>query len=365
MRNHLVVQPSMHTHPSHSLHNTAHLHLSLIIITYSNYILLSLNMPDGSNNGTSPLSNSARRLLLEFPISSHSLFNQDQSAETAIHDSTVSDRLEALGQEVQSLARELSEERQRQLELQLQLDILVAQPAPTGGASSIPVPVPGNVARPNIPIHNLFSILPKVTYTEQHEEEFERSLEYIGVQRKILRALDRHDTVLTAKAAYTWTRASAPNGRLPRPKHALRLCYYMRSLGYDTFASVKNIRDSASRVTKSMLRLLVANPNSETRGVGYDYLYWMQYIGSGAVVPKPYKALSHSRPHLGSRGCFVADALDMERSFPAELINAQLEEVGSEPVHIRGGEAQPSHPLHPGEDAEEGRAAYVAPSSPH
>ncbi|KZM23583.1 hypothetical protein ST47_g5267 [Ascochyta rabiei] len=355
-------------------------------------------MPDGSNNGTSPLSNSARRLLLEFPISSHSLFNQDQSAETAIHDSTVSDRLEALGQEVQSLARELSEgrrlssqytlaravshvntqlsticnladhtnaERQRQLELQLQLDILVAQPAPTGGASSIPVPVPGNVARPNIPIHNLFSILPKVTYTEQHEEEFERSLEYIGVQRKILRALDRHDTVLTAKAAYTWTRASAPNGRLPRPKHALRLCYYMRSLGYDTFASVKNIRDSASRVTKSMLRLLVANPNSETRGVGYDYLYWMQYIGSGAVVPKPYKALSHSRPHLGSRGCFVADALDMERSFPAELINAQLEEVGSEPVHIRGGEAQPSHPLHPGEDAEEGRAAYVAPSSPH
>ncbi|KAJ4359205.1 hypothetical protein N0V95_002371 [Ascochyta clinopodiicola] len=256
-------------------------------------------------------------------------------------------------------------ERQRQLEVQLQVDASVTEHAPAGGTSSIPVPTPGNVAKPNTLARNLVSELSKVTYKEQHEEEFERSLEYVRVQRKILDCLQKHDTILTARAAYTMTRAIVPQGQLPEPMQALRLCYYMRSLGYDTFASIKNVRDPTNRATTAMLRLLVANPASETRGVGYDHLYWMQYIESGAVFSKPYKALSPSRPQLGTRGRLIAHTLDMGPSFTADLINAQLEEVGPEPVSLRGGGTQPLNPLDPAEDAEAWRPAYEAQRSPH
>jgi hypothetical protein len=132
-----------------------------------------------------------------------------------------------------------------------------------------PRPVPRPIRRQ--PARTVVPLLLVPAYREQHEAEFERSLEYVQVQVKILKALEEHDTVLDPQTAYTWTLEIAPPGKTPEFLQALRLCYYMRSYGYDTYASIR--RYNNPEYCGSIIRLLLADPKSEQRGVGYDHLY--------------------------------------------------------------------------------------------
>ena len=345
-------------------------------------------MSNNFSNDMPYLSNSARRIVHEFPIR-RSLFDQHGSAETAIRNLTGS-RNDELVQDIERLAREVSEGRRlggqntftravadavtqllaisnaansvnavhrRRAELQTQIDALNTQ---HNSPASVPASEPSTL---NMPVGNLVSVLPKIEYREQHEKEFERSLEYVHVQRKILKALENRDTVPTAKEAYTWTKSIVPKGQRPTPQQALRLCYYMRSLGYDTFASVKTSYDPIKRVKTTSLRLLIANADSEKRGVGYDHLYWAHDLRTGAVLPRPYSLLRQStQGSINTRRNALANILDLGPSFSAETIYEQFreQEQRNESVQMRGGESQTTLSDDSDEESEALRAAVEA-----
>jgi hypothetical protein len=62
----------------------------------------------------------------------------------------------------------------------------------------------------------------------------------------------------------------------PAAQEALRLCYYMRSQGYDTYARINNNR---------MLNLYLANPRFNDRGKDVDACYWQQNLVTNASTP--------------------------------------------------------------------------------
>lgn len=125
-----------------------------------------------------------------------------------------------------------------------------------------------------------------VLYQEQHEKEFKRSLKYIKTQRRILKRLDKRDNAITAPEACKWLANIVPKDQTPQPAQALRLCYYMRSFGFDTFTTIKPSCDPETGVDNTALQLLVANPNSKQRDIGHDHLYWAQQIGTGEVFAR-------------------------------------------------------------------------------
>jgi hypothetical protein len=135
-------------------------------------------------------------------------------------------------------------------------------------------------------------------YREQHEKEFERSFEYLQIQRRILKYVDKRGTAITAQQAYKWTANIVAKYHTPQPIQALRLCYYMRSFGFDTFAVIKPTCDPETGVDDTSLKLFVANPNSKQRGMGHDHLYWAQRIGTGKVTVRPYDTERSTRPRL-------------------------------------------------------------------
>lgn len=139
-----------------------------------------------------------------------------------------------------------------------------------------------------MPAQAIVPVLPTTTYKEQSEKEFERSLKYVRVQRRILKHLEKHDMVLAAKTAHMWT-ADSTKGRWPEPLQALRLCYYMRSLGFDTFAHIDpTVRKKGDRRAMFM-SLFIANPDSKKRGTGHDHLYWAQELITGIPYPNAYR----------------------------------------------------------------------------
>lgn len=140
-----------------------------------------------------------------------------------------------------------------------------------------------------MPNDALVPILRRTTYKEQHEKEFERSLEYVQVQCRILKHLDKQNIAITPRQAYKWTVNIVPRSQQPQPIQALRLCYYMRSLGFDTFANIKPSHDSENGTDTTMLRLFVVNPKSEKRGLGHDHLYWVQGVRTGEIIPNAYR----------------------------------------------------------------------------
>lgn len=300
-------------------------------------------MSDEFRDDTSDLPSRSRRLLHEFPMASSSLFDQTESA------AEVTRHLNNLREDVERLARNLSTGsmhggdatftrgvaaiaqlltllsyvdslntvRAERAEVRTQLARVTTQLA--AGYRYDPVTpygplAPKELMKPKMPVRNLVSVLPKTKYREQSEKEFERSLEYVQVQRKILEALETHDTVLTAKEAYAWTKSIVPEGQPPKPEQALRLCYYMRSLGYDTFASIEGI---------SML-LFLANADSEKRGLGHDHLYWVHNLRTGEAAPKAYSLLRR----LSTQGALSGNPLvDIPGPSAASRTNVNEQEV--------------------------------------
>jgi hypothetical protein len=182
---------------------------------------------------------------------------------------------------------------------------------------------------------SLVSTLPKVKYREQHEEDFERSFEYVQVQRKILKSLAKHDTALDSRTAYQWTLATVPQGKgQPTAHQALRLCYYMRSLGYETFASFGKQYDHIKNTRTVSLRLFVANEDSEKRGMAHDYLYWVQDLDTGEIIYKAYK-LRQSTLASELRGNTLHE-VDLGPPFNIETFGQQAGQQAS----LRGGQAR-------------------------
>ncbi len=121
----------------------------------------------------------------------------------------------------------------------------------------------------------LVPVLQKTPYSEQVEEGAERTLEYVKVQRAVLKFLDDNSTeALAPLQAQRWTEAIEPNTKKPKAIEALRLCYYMRSQGYDTYADIKN----------GMISLFVVNPDSMYRHERCDHLYWKQDYKTNLIV---------------------------------------------------------------------------------
>lgn len=128
---------------------------------------------------------------------------------------------------------------------------------------------------PRKPTVTVASALPKIAYTEQDDTKgTERTLEYIAVQRALLKYLETWaaDT-LSADQASKWTQAIEPITKEPKAKDAVRLCYYMRSQGFDTYAVIKN----------GIVSLFVVRQLSTTRGDGHDLLYWKQHVTTNLV----------------------------------------------------------------------------------
>lgn len=201
------------------------------------------------------------------------------------------------------------------------------------------LPLPPRSAQ-NAPIQVVIPTLPATTYKEQSEKEFERSFAYVHVQCKILKSLEDR-IALTPRTAYFWTSEIVPKDRWPEPLQALRLCYYMRSLGCDTYAHISTTPlDNGCKTTR--LLLLIADPYSEQRGPGYDYVYWAQDIRTGAAVIRAYKA----RPQNAQDGSSVSRpvlTLDTGSSFNANVVVQQVGQPQNGSVHMRGGEAAERH----------------------
>lgn len=125
-----------------------------------------------------------------------------------------------------------------------------------------------------MPVTTLVSTLPETIYDEKKEAVCDNSLVYIKVQRRLLLYLSTQaaDT-LTAPLACQWTRESSEDTPA-RPKDALRLCYYMRSQGFATYAIVKN----------GYIDLYLANQHTDMRGPHTDMLYWKQNLVTYSIV---------------------------------------------------------------------------------
>jgi hypothetical protein len=132
------------------------------------------------------------------------------------------------------------------------------------------------------PVVTLASALPKISYSEQNETNgSERTLEYVKVQRALLKYMEtRASDTLSPRQARQWTQAIDPTGnKRPKAADALKLCYYMRSQGYDVYGTIED--------QEILLRVVTLQ--------GTHALYWVQSIVTNAVTETDAAAPRTSR----------------------------------------------------------------------
>ncbi|KAF2712968.1 hypothetical protein K504DRAFT_126411 [Pleomassaria siparia CBS 279.74] len=127
------------------------------------------------------------------------------------------------------------------------------------------------------PIITLVNILPKTPYSNDADKS-DKSDGYFSAQNTVVVFLQRYPSdILSALDAYSLTSYINPRGT-PAPEDALRLCFYMRSLGFETYCRMKP-KDNC-------FALYVANGNfrdDEDRGTQHDECYWEQNFKTGKV----------------------------------------------------------------------------------
>ncbi|KAF1935512.1 hypothetical protein EJ02DRAFT_460308 [Clathrospora elynae] len=181
-----------------------------------------------------------------------------------------------------------------------------AMPHTRARINTIPQPPePPERQEPKKLITTLVSMLPETTYNDAAKGT-ESTLTYVKIQRGLLKYLATHASdTLTARQAHIWTQAISSD-RQPKAQDALRLCYYMRSQGFDTYADVKD----------GFVSLYIANQQTDLRGPQSDPLYWKQN----------FKTNEHSMASGGGargarRNAFVAaPAADEAEGLLAHLI---------------------------------------------
>ncbi|CBY00691.1 predicted protein [Plenodomus lingam JN3] len=262
-------------------------------------------MPDNNSTDSSPersSSNPGNNLRRQVP---HDGTFQNTALDSSVH-------LAGLIAEFQELHRNMSER-----EAEIRRNPPDNMPLPTRGAninftslrsqaSAIPgQPVQGAngttpllAMEPSDPAHSvikkpvttLVSSLPQTTYSDQ-KDSAETTLEYIKVQRAVLDYLGKRaaDT-LTQRQACAWTAAIEPTTKKPAAQDALRLCYYMRSQGFDTYAGLKG----------KILLLFVAEPNGQDGGEVLPY--WKQDFSTDQII---HSVSSELRNANGRRNAIV------------------------------------------------------------
>jgi hypothetical protein len=143
-------------------------------------------------------------------------------------------------------------------------------------------PTSSIAGEPKQPVVTLASALPKTSYNEQNETDgSERTLEYVKVQRALLKYLEtRASDTLSPRQAHLWTEAIDPTGdKRPKAADALKLCYYMRSQGYDVYGTIED--------QEILLRVVTLQ--------GTHALYWVQSIVTNAVTETDAAAPRTSR----------------------------------------------------------------------
>jgi hypothetical protein len=162
------------------------------------------------------------------------------------------------------------------------------------------------------PITTLVSALPPTTYREQEDSQGSiNTLAYVRVQRTLLEYLDTHaaDT-LSPRQARKWTQDIDPTDKEPKAADALRLCYYMRSQGYDVYGKIENKRV-----------LLYRRQNNSHKD--QDVLYWKQDFTTNRVE---YAApAAPSAPRISRRNAMpdTGDHEEMLRRRRADLLAQQ------------------------------------------
>jgi hypothetical protein len=149
---------------------------------------------------------------------------------------------------------------------------------------------------PKKPITTLIPMLSMTTYDEAEAEEAgepERTLAYVKVQCQLLKWLGTNASeTLTPLQARRWTQEISADKKTTA-QDALRLCYYMRSQTFDTYADLKG----------GSVSLYVVNQGTEERGPKTDKLYWKQNTKTKEIE---YTAPSSRHHGGGRRNAFVA-----------------------------------------------------------
>jgi hypothetical protein len=192
------------------------------------------------------------------------------------------------------------------------------------------------------PITTIVSALPETPYKDEDDKSGENSLAYIKVQRSLLKWLGTNaaDSLLTGQASI-WTAAIEPATKQPKAADALRLCYYMRSQGFDTYATI-NKEDGT-------MSLFVVNQKSHERSPWTDFQYWHQNLSTQEItLGTPSGDEGHPsgrRNALGAYDFVGAEAPDLEMLLNhlrgSEVDSAQ---AGSAQAAEDGQQAQPGEP---------------------
>jgi hypothetical protein len=151
------------------------------------------------------------------------------------------------------------------------------------------------------PVVTLTSALPETTYKDQDDSKgTEKTPRYLEVQRMVLKYLEKSaaDT-LSSKQARAWTQAVDPTlNREPKAEEALRLCYYMRSQGYDVYSKM-NIKEKE-------VSLFVVTQCSHERDAQHDRLYWHQNF----MTNEDLFATQEEAPRPRRRNAMVGQYID-------------------------------------------------------
>ena len=213
-----------------------------------------------------------------------------------------------------------------------------SQPAPTqtntgtrGTVSQIPETQQANEDKDKgkfkrtQPAVTLVPVLGPTAYKDA-EDKTPKSMEYLAVQGDVLEYMDyKAADELTADEAAAFVNKLAPPGKNPTVREVLRLCYYMREIGFSTYAQ-KGTKDS-------IMRFYVANPNYNSRSPKHDALYWKQDYRTQAVtrVGEPAVPLANR----GRRGAISEGALPVD----VEQVRQQSNLLGTSHHNTSSGSA--------------------------
>ncbi|KAF2020635.1 hypothetical protein BU24DRAFT_416311 [Aaosphaeria arxii CBS 175.79] len=128
---------------------------------------------------------------------------------------------------------------------------------------------------------------------------------YVHVQVRILQYL-QHSAAedLSQAQAHSWTERISPDG-CPTVAEAVRLCYYMRELGFDTYSKLM--------VELDELRLYIANKHvlfRDPERPNIDRIYWRQNLKTGSIAVIDTSPEPTMRPRT-RRGAIGGGTLDL------------------------------------------------------
>lgn len=135
-----------------------------------------------------------------------------------------------------------------------------------------------NTRKPHeiVPPTTLVSALPATTYNDG-EDKSPKSVTYLRAQQAALQYLGKKaaDQATPVDLALL-TQRIEPSTKEPTAKEALRLCYYMRSKGFDVYHHL----DPKSQT----MTLYIINQLSHVRSRKHDRAYWQQNFSTNRIL---------------------------------------------------------------------------------